>query len=493
MLAHKANMKSLILISVIAVAQAATYQIDCAKPEWKSLAKLGALELKPADRVLLKSGCVWPGPLATRGSGAAGAPIVIDRYGKGAMPRIDGGGGGGGGTGEDAVLLKNQQWIELRNLEVTNRGDGVAPRRGVHVWLDDFGVAQHIVVSGLYVHDVNGTNKKKDNGGIIFRTSGQNKPSRFDGLLIERNIVWKVDRSAIAAQSAFVSRPKWFPSTGVVIRDNYVDDIGGDGIVPWACDGALVEHNIAKDCNRRAASYNAGIWPWSCDNTVLRLNEAMWTRTLKDGQGFDSDYNSRNTTIEQNYSHDNEGGFLLICTPKPAAGGAMIGNEGVEVRYNISRNDKVRTIHIPGPVQRIRVHDNYFETAAGETVNVVQFSDWKGYAAGAEFVNNTIISNGTARYGHEVGRHEDGSFDIGPGFGPASDVRFRGNRYAGRHVDRPEDPEAQTVAQPLQFDWAGPAFDPSKPAGFTAYIERHRAWMTRMMKTAFPSLPAPQP
>ena len=156
-------MKSLILSSAIAVAQAATYQIDCAKPEWKTLAKLGALDLKPGDQVLLKSGCAWRGPLATRGSGAEGAPIVIDRYGKGAMPCID-----GGGNGEDAVLLKNQQWIELRNLEVTNRGEGVAVRRGVHVWLDDFGVARHIAVSGLYVHDVNGTNEKKDNGGIIF-------------------------------------------------------------------------------------------------------------------------------------------------------------------------------------------------------------------------------------------------------------------------------------------------------------------------------------
>ncbi len=487
MLAQKVFMKSLILISAMAVAHAATFEIDCAKPEWKTLEKLTSVELKAGDKVLLKSGCVWAGPLVTRGSGAPGAPVIIDRYGRGAMPRIEGG-------GEDAVLLKNQQWIELHNLEVTNRGDGVAVRRGVHVWLDDFGVGQHIVVSGLYIHDVNGTSKKKDNGGIIFRTSGRTKPSRFDDLRIERNIVWKVDRSAIAAQSAFYTRPKWFPSTGVVIRDNYVEDIGGDGIVLWACDGALVEHNIAKDCNRRGNEYNAGIWPWSCDNTVMRLNEAMWTRTLKDGQGFDSDYNSRNTTIEFNYSHDNEGGFLLICTPKPPDSGAMVGNDRVEVRYNVSRNDKARTIHIPGPVTGIRVHDNYIETGAGETVNVVQFSDWKGYATDAEFVNNTFISNGTARYGHEVKRHENGGFDIGPGFGPARDVRFRGNRYAGQHVDRPEDPEAKTEARRVKFDWSGPAFDPSRPNSFPSYIQNHRAWMVRMMKETFPGAsPALQP
>jgi len=489
MLAQKVLMKTLILLSAMAAAQAATYQVDCAKPEWKTLTKLSTLELKPGDQVLLKSGCTWPGPLVTRGSGSSDAPIVIDRYGKGAMPRID-----GGGSGTDAVLVKNQQWIELRNLEVTNHGEGVAMRRGVHIWLDDFGVAQHIVVSGLFVHDVNGTNKKKDSGGIIFRTTGKKTPSRFDGLRIERNIVWKVDRSAIAAQSTFYLRQVWFPSTSVVIRDNYVEDIGGDGIVPWACDGALVEHNIAKDCNRRADEYNAGIWPWSCDNTVLRLNEAMWTRTQKDGQGFDSDYNSRNTTIEYNYSHDNEGGFVLICTPEPPKSGDMIGNEGVEVRYNISRNDKTRSIHIPGPVRGIRVHDNYIETAAGESVNIVQFSDWKGWATDSEFVNNTLISNGTGRYGHELTRSADGNFEIGPGFGPAKDVRFRGNRYAGKHIDRPEDAEAKTEATPVKFKWAGPEFHPSQPAGFAAYLRQHRAWMVAMMKTAFPGAsPAPQP
>ena len=49
---------------------------------------------------------------------------------------------------------------------------------------------------------------------------------------IERNICGRWDRSAIAAQSDFLTlRHEWFPSTGVVIRDNYVEDIGGDGII----------------------------------------------------------------------------------------------------------------------------------------------------------------------------------------------------------------------------------------------------------------------
>jgi hypothetical protein len=461
---------------------AATHRVDCAKPEWKSLDAVRALKLQSGDRVLLKSGCVWTGQLAVQGSGTEGKPIVIDRYGAGKMPRID-----GAGAVEDAVLIKNQQWIEVRNLEVTNRGAQPAVRRGVHIWLDDFGTARHIVVSGMYVHDVNGVQTKKDNGGIIWRTTGRNTPTRFDGLLLEKNIVWKVDRSAMAATSGFVDRRRWFPSLRVVIRDNYVEDIGGDGIVPWTSDGALVEHNIAKDCNRRADSYNAGIWPWSCDNTVVRWNEAMWTRTLKDGQGFDSDYNSRNTTIEYNYSHDNEGGFLLICTPKHDDPARMITNLGVEVRYNVSRNDKVRTFHLPGPVERVRVHDNVVYTAPGETVNVAQFSNWKGWPNDVEFRANRFFVEGEARYGYEVKRFESGDFQIAPGFGPSQNVRFVGNTYAGKHTDRPADAEAKSDAPRPKVNWNAPAFDPARPGEFPAYLKRHRAWMEEMMRAHFGS------
>ena len=39
--------------------------------------------------------------------------------------------------------------------------------------------ATHIVIDHLYIHDVNGTNEKKDNGGIIFSTNGPATPSRF--------------------------------------------------------------------------------------------------------------------------------------------------------------------------------------------------------------------------------------------------------------------------------------------------------------------------
>ncbi|NWF85265.1 MAG: right-handed parallel beta-helix repeat-containing protein, partial [Bryobacteraceae bacterium] len=360
-----------------------------------------------------------------------------------------------------------------------------AARRGVHIVADNAGVVKDVAVEGLYIHDVNGTNKRKDNGGIIFRTNGNKTPSRFEGLTIARNLIWKVDRSAIAGVSYHAMRTRWNPSLRVVIRDNHVEDIGGDGIVPWATDGALVEHNIAKGCNKRSQTYNAGIWPWSTDNTLMRLNRASFTRTTMDGQGFDSDYNSRNTIIEYNLSHDNEGGFLLICTPGKRNQAENLGNQGTIARYNISRNDRTRTFHAGGAAERTQVYGNAIYIGPGLDVQLVLIADWSGWPKGLEFRDNLFHSEGTARYGHEISRAKDGTYGLGPGWGPAEGVVFSGNSYEGNHVDKPEDKAPSKAPKALKesdWNWPGPQLDPAKPEKFASYIKAHRAWMVRLME-----------
>ncbi len=483
-----------LLVTIHCVAHAATYYVDGlhgsdTKPgtspqtAWKSLFKVSNATFHPGDRIRLKSGSVWHDQLLLRSSGTRNAPVVIDRYGDGALPRID-----AGGAFEDAILLHNIAFIEIRNLEVTNHGNQPAVRRGVHIFLENFGTAEHIVVSDLYIHDVNGTNLKKDNGGIIFRTDGDAKPSRFDDLRIERNIVWKVDRSAIAAQSSHWPRTKWFPSLRVLIRDNLVDDIGGDGIVPWATDKVLVEHNIARNCNRRAKSYNAGIWPWSADNSVFQWNEASFTRTQMDGQGFDSDYNSRGTLFQYNYSHDNEGGFMLICSPGDRKPEENLGNLKTVVRRNISRNDRARIFHVSA-VENALVEENAIYTGP-EDVQMLLLSDWSGWANGVMFRRNNFYAAGGASYGHQSARHELGGYEIASGWGPARNIVFSGNGYYGHHINPPADPTGvfdKRIPERAR-DWSGPQFDPSNPGAYLEFIEDHRHWLERLMREEFGSI-----
>ncbi len=452
---------------------------------WKTLEKINATDFHPGDRILLKAGSKWVGQLVLHNSGSAGHPIKIDRYGDGARPRID-----GEGNVENVVQLQNVQQVELRNLELTNHGDTEGVRRGVLIAAVDYGTAHHIVIGDLYIHDVNGTNKKKETGGILFRTMGSTKPSRFDDLLIERNIIWKVDRSAIGAQSNEFARSKWYPSHGVVIRDNYAEDIGGDGIVPWATDGALIEHNIVLHCNHRAGSYNAGIWQWSTDNSLFQLNEAAFTHTTLDGEGFDSDYNSRNTHFIYNYSHDNEGGFMLICTPVKRDEKENWGNTGTLIDYNISRNDHTRAINLQGADQTTVEHNAVYESA-GDNVNIVQVTNWEGWSKDAVFRNNTFAAAGVGSYGHESKRIADGTYEITPGWGEASGIRFEGNTYLGNQMNLPVDPQGKvdaTVPKPVT-EPEEPQFDPAAPDNFSAYIAKHRAWMLRLFEKQFGTRP----
>jgi hypothetical protein len=485
-----------LLATTVALASASTYYVDSktgndlgsgasAGTPWKTLERVNKTSFHPGDRVLFKAGAIFVGQLAPRVSGTVSAPIVFDRYGDGPKPRID-----AQGRLEDAVRLYNVQNIEVRNLEVTNRGPMPAVRRGVHIFLDNFGTATHITVAGLYIHNINGVNgtgdNAKDNGGIIFRTLGSRVPSRFDGLTIERNIVLTVDRSAIAAASYHFSRAHWFPSLHVVIRDNYVDDVGGDGIVPWAADNALIEHNIARNCNRRAGSYNAGIWPWSTDNSLFQLNEAAFTHTTLDGEGFDSDYNSRNTLFQYNYSHDNEGGFMLICTPGKRNPQENIGNVGTVVRRNISRNDHTRAFNLSGG-EHTTVEGNVIYVGPEIDMQMLAVTSWDGWASDALFRNNIFWVLGTASYGHEVKRNKDGTYELAPGWGPAQGIVFEANHYIGRNLDHPDDRKGSFLeSKPVpSLDWYGPTIDVADPDRFDQFLAAHRRWITQLFEQQF--------
>lgn len=406
---------------------------------WKSLAKVNATRFRPGDRILLRSGSVWHGQLWPKGSGAEGRPILVDMYGGGVKPVIH-----GDGLAEDAVLLENQEYWEIENLEITNTGTTPAVRRGVHVEVENFGEAHHIYLRSLTIHDVNGIDTEKPNGGIDYTCAGDGKPSRFVDLRIENNQIFHVDRSGIFGWSDRWQRSKWYPSLEVVIRGNILTDIGGDGIVPVATDGALVEHNIVGHANQRSEGYNVAIWPWSADNTVVQYNEAYGTKGQRDGEGFDSDWNSRNTIIQYNYSHENDGGFLLICDEGGHSPGESAGNSGTIVRYNISQNDRTRGINVAGPVEGSLIYNNTFYVGKDQRVDLLLHSDWHGWADGIRLYNNIFYVMGHAQFSYALSRAPDGAYTTAAGYGRSTGTEFDSNIYFG-NIHPPSDPHALSV------------------------------------------------
>jgi len=437
-------------ILVSSVPGATTYYVDSTtgndanngtstEKAFKTLEKISAVKLTPGDKVLLAAGSKFTGSMKLTGAGQKDKPVIVGVYGKGARPRIDGGGV------LDAVLVQNMQYVEISGLEITNTG----PKRqnwrtGIKVQARDSGTLSHVVLRDLYVHDVNGSLDKGTEGcGIYVEAKGKTK-SRFDGLLIEKCRVVKTDRNGICMRSSFIRRKQnWYPSLKVVIRGNLIEDCGGDCIKPWGCDGALVEHNVVKGGRMRCVDYAAGIWPWSCDNTVIQFNEVSGVKGTKDGQSFDCDYNCYNTLIQYNYSHHNEGGFLLVCGPKPKGG--IDGTVGSVIRYNISYDDGytgARIFHISGGgVKGTRIYNNviYVKKRPGKKPTpLVLMGNWSGWATDTLFQNNIFYAEGTVNYS----------------WGKAKQTVFQNNCFYGRHQSIPKDANA-VMNDPMFVNPAG--------------------------------------
>lgn len=393
---------------------------------WKSLARVNSGTFGPGDRILLRSGSTWTGFLAPGGHGTAGKPIRIRRYGNGPLPRID-----AAGKFLATLSLRNVEYVEADELDVANRSAvRIAGLAGVRVSSEDFGTAHHIYLRRLNVHDVSGSLVKSEGGGngIFCECGGKQVKSRFDDLRIEDCTLRHTDRNGIT-MGGYWSRADWNPSLNVVIRRNLLEDIGGDGIVPIGCDGTLIEYNTLRGGRQRCDDYAAGIWPWSCDNTVVQFNEVSGMKGTRDGQGYDSDWNCRNTLFQYNYSHDNDGGFMLICNDGTSKMPYSLGNIGTVIRYNISQNDGARTFQITGPCRDTQIYNNVFYIGKGLHPYAVQAGNWGGdWSENTRFANNIFYAE------------EKATFD----FGGMRQTFFEHNVFYGDFANRPETPAAFT-------------------------------------------------
>jgi hypothetical protein len=407
---------------------------------WKTLDRVNRTIFTAGDRILFQAGGRFPGQLAPHGSGKEGAAIIVDAYGDGAKPLIE-----AAGSYPEALLLKNREYWEVNNLELTNTGlIRWKHRYGVRLQAFDFGTLHHIVLRNLFVHDVNGwlVKGRGEGHGIVWENGGKTLRSRFDGLLIENCRLLRTDRNGICGRSENDTRNNWFPSPNVVIRNNDLEDIGGDSIKPFGCEGALVEHNRVRKAGQRCPDYSAGIWPWSCDRTLIQFNEVSFFHGTRDGQAFDSDGNCRDTVFQYNYSHDNDGGFLMMCDDGAWSAPESLGNRGTVVRYNLSQNDRARIFHLTGPINDARTYNNVIYIGKELNLPLFLFTDYHGFPDGIYIANNIFYVAGKCRYSQGISRHWNGSYEDTPGWGGTKNIRFEANAYFGTHANPPEDARA---------------------------------------------------
>ncbi|MFN7998839.1 MAG: right-handed parallel beta-helix repeat-containing protein [Bryobacteraceae bacterium] len=295
---------------------AATYYVDCEGGDdasdgrsdttaWRSVGKASTFELTPGDSLRLRRGTVCRGSLTPRGSGTAEAPLVVDAWGTGPLPKIE-----APPDAKAAFRLFDQEYWVVQNLEFA----GGSPH-GVFV-TGSKGVLHGIHIRNLVVHDVVGNPLSKETG-LVAIVPGS-KEQRFDDVLVEGVTAFRTTQwSGILVGGAdFGALPLQNRSTNVRIRDCMVHDVAGDGIVLFQVNDGVIENSVAWRTGlqrKETIGTPNGIWTWMCHNCVVRRSEAFLTDSPGvDGGAFDIDFGNSNNTVEESYGHHTDGYCVSI-------------------------------------------------------------------------------------------------------------------------------------------------------------------------------------
>ncbi|SEG96605.1 Right handed beta helix region [Nonomuraea solani] len=418
------------------------------KRAWRSLAKANATTFRPGDRVLLKAGEQWNDQqLWPKGSGAANRPITITAYGdkNARLPYIATNGRvpspfrANGTKNPDtvgltgAIVLRNQQYFEINNVELSNddnfAGDittGSYVRDGIAVSINadllpagTDSVMDHFRISKVYVHDLDGpsTWQKIHYGGVNFQVFGGRSYKdygtgghHFKDVRIENNTFEKVELHAV--QFAF----NWFAADGVdagqydesgkfhegweqlwvrtrdlysrdvYIGHNYAESIGQGAFQFANAKNMTAEYNEVNGFLERYDAVSCGLYLWAGADSVMQFNEVYGGPDNEfDGTPWDLEYTNFNVTYQFNYSHDNAAGWM-----------AYMGNSSNSVaRYNLSVNDN-------GVLVKNMLSTNYSPTYFANNTFVYDGADLdymhdETFLSKVYFLNNIFYNTSAAR------------------------------------------------------------------------------------------------
>ncbi|MGR6974025.1 choice-of-anchor Q domain-containing protein [Streptomyces cynarae] len=455
---------------------------------WRSLTKVNSTTFQPGDVIRFEAGDSWTGQLWPKGSGIDGSPISIDSYGTGAKPKI-----AGQGTVGDAVRLNNQQYWEIRNLDVSNAapatatpGENLGDFRGIGVHGDNGQTLHHFVIDSVDVHDVTGEvkwvggstannkpgitfqqgwDRSKDTGGIAFLTGVQDitapgAPTVLDDITVENSTIKNTSFAGIVTKQyagdapgavytgwgkrATANDPNYTPYTNVTFRGNYITQAntsyGCNGIYLTGVRGGLVEGNVIDRVGTSGVETNMA------DSVTVQHNEIMGTHLAAGGadqNGLDPDIGTTNQVFQYNYLHDNGDGILLCACNTAVKFGSVV------VRYNVvtgtSRWNLNMSQGATGTVAN--VYNNTFYNAAS-TIMVT------GGVAGTATLTNNLFD----------------SVPNSPQFLQQSTITYRNNGYSSNLTTVPTSDATRKVGSPMLVNPSvtGPYGDENGPRLGTA-------------------------
>lgn len=410
---------------------------------------VGQVAAAQPTKLLFKAGSAFSGTLLLKKFRAAEqSPFIVSVYG--ATDEVKYAKFTAGTDGNCVEVGRGD--IRISGLELTSPGG----YRGFYVTTNEGGAMKNIVISDCYIHDINFnlgeivlptdnsmltnveieqiTEKNRfrpyDRGGIIFETNTNKAKgaSWYENVWIDDNTIERVSRTGIWVFSQWVSRPgidwgqnayydddtNWYHHSNVNVRRNKLSYTGGDGVIIGATVGGVMEYNTCLHAQvlGRAGFVCAGLWLHSCKDYVLQFNEAAYTHTNRDGQGFDIDIGNSNILFQYNYSHHNDGGGILNCNTAmfmtkydkngeyildadglPVREKMMADWQNVTIRNNVFADNGTADIIFSGHVNKVYVYNNtIIKSGAGKPSKIVDCKDFAEVAPGTDWnISNNIF------------------------------------------------------------------------------------------------------
>ena len=322
---------------------------------WASLERVEKERLRAGDTVHFKSGDVFSGQLVVDESGEEGSPIRFTSYGDGDLPVMDGG-SAKGGSALAAILVEDQDQIEISHLAIRNfrkatRRDkadvnayGVLVKNTGKRNLRGFNF-HHLNVAEVYPIRAKKSFNETSVTGIRFETAparSRKKAFNTGDIYIHDNVVRHTGRFGIAVrhrpskQEGITGTPLDY-DVDVRIINNVCEDLGGSCVLMNGVWGGLLEGNQfirsgALVQPELSVNRGSGAWFFRSNHVVAQHNVAVSSRGHNDSSGLHVDYGNENILVQYNFFVDNEG-----------YGTEILGkNKNVIWRYNISVGDGTR-------------------------------------------------------------------------------------------------------------------------------------------------------
>src|SRR5688572_20143382 len=354
---------------------------------WRSISKVNSKDLNAGDVVLFKGGSTFHGTLSlTSGDGGtSSAPVRVGSYGTGkATISVSSGRG----------IVVSTGGVSIDNIKViaTSRsatyGIKVASSSGTKSYIR----INNVDVSGFGEYGINIVGESGSAGFSDVRITNSAVYNNLDaGLKFHQDD----NTDTLVHRNVYVGNVKAYNNPG----DGH-SETTGSGIELANVDGGIVERSLAWN-NGANGNGGVGIWAHHANKITFRYNES-WsnhTKAYRDGGGFNFDVNTRNSLMENNYAHDNDGhGFQLNQWKNNTM---FTGNV---IRYNIAQNNGRRNgysgIAVWGRVLNSSVYNNtiYQGQYSGTNRALRVHNSGAGglYASNVAIRNNIVIARNGA-------------------------------------------------------------------------------------------------